>query len=284
LTIDGYSADFSKYPWEPWSDWGWRSVVSSISDLICKGARPVGVLVSIGLERGTDVSVLEEIYHGISEALDEYGLYLIGGDTNASSERGWISVASIGFAASKPIPRSGAEVGDYVYTTLKNGGYGLSCLVWRIYSQAGVDPRSVLGEGAKLRPRVPIEFLELLREVKVTASIDVSDGLSKSLHLVAAASRKAIVLERLPSLPSAEHEEAAAKYGVDPAECVLYGGEEYETVFTSPDGPGKVLEACEKLGLKCMLLGRVVGEGPAVKLADGSEVEYGGYDQFKSEA
>uniref|UniRef100_A0A7J3ZKQ7 Thiamine-monophosphate kinase n=1 Tax=Fervidicoccus fontis TaxID=683846 RepID=A0A7J3ZKQ7_9CREN len=280
VSIDGYSLAYSKYEWEDWSDWGWRSVVSSISDLVSKGARPVGVLVSIGLERTTELDVLDKVYDGILDALERYEVYLLGGDTNASTEKAWISVASIGFATTKPIPRSGARSGDKVYTTLKNG-YGLSGLIWKLYTSTGLNPREVLGSRAILRPEVPLEFLEVVKKVRVTASVDVSDGLSKSLYLIAGASKKKIVVRMLPGLPDAFLESTAIRYGISVRDCVLYGGEEYETVFTSPEGPDVVLRACEEAGLECAYLGDVVEGEATVVSHDGRKIDYGGYDQFR---
>ncbi len=281
VSIDGYSLAFSKYEWEDWSDWGWRAVISSISDLIAKGARPLGIMVSIGLEKNTSQVVLEKIYEGIRQAIETYNLYLLGGDTNASMEKAWITVASIGKAVAPPIPRDGAKKGDYVYTTLKNGGYGISGLIWEIYKKYNASPRDSVGIDIKLRPEVPIEFLQLVKKIPINASIDVSDGLSKSLHLLSIASNVKITVTDIPSFPSRELVVLAEKEKIDVRECVLFGGEDYEVVFTSPANPQFVEEECKKTGIRCMNIGKITDEGKGVFWASGKRIDYGGYDQFR---
>ncbi|MEM4035897.1 MAG: thiamine-phosphate kinase [Fervidicoccaceae archaeon] len=280
--IDGYSSDFSRYAWEPWSDWGWRAVVASVSDLIAKGAKPLGVLVSLGMRGDSEVSVLDEIYDGVVEACEAHDLLFLGGDVNASSERAWINVAALG-RAKRPVPRNGARPGDALFTTLKNG-YGLTGLVWELHKR-GLDPRGALSELPRLRPRAPLEFLELLEELEVTSSVDVSDGLAKSLRLIAEASGVDVLIDELPA-PREEVARLVEEAGLSYEVCALYGGEEYETLFTSSNDVDEVLRACRRAGLECAALGVVVEASatPSVRWRSSmAEIEGRGYDQFRRE-
>ena len=279
MSIDGYSLRYSKYEWENWSDWGWRAVTSAVSDLICKGARPYGVSISLGLNSGYSFRVIRDLYSGILEAVKHYGIYLLGGDTNASVEEGWITVSAIGIKGDKVLTRFGASVGDYIYTTLENG-YGLSGLIWNLYKKYGVSPRESIGIDLRLRPRSPLRFVELIPEIQISSSIDVSDGLAKSLYILAERNGVSINIDRIPD-PNPFVRDIAPKEGIDIDKCVLYGGEDYEVIFTSPINPETVLEVSSSIGLKVIYIGRVI-EGSGDVFYRGKLIEYGGWDQFKS--
>ena len=275
LSIDGYSALKSKYPWETWRTWGWRAVVASISDLIAKGARPIALLVSIGLPSEYEYSVLEDIMNGVAEAVREHKLVFAGGDLNSSVKDPWIDVASIGeLVLPEPIARRGAKPGDNVYTTLVNG-YGVNGFIVKAYYKgiAGFEDR--VGE---VKPRAVREFLGIAARIKPSASIDVSDGLLKSLWLLASSSSVRIDLEKLPDNPQAE--ELCRYYGIDYQEAILEGGEEYEIIFTTPVEPSEVYSVCREEGAECMFLGKVEAGEPGVFFGN-SKLEVKGWDQFK---
>lgn len=65
-----------------------------------------------------------KLYEGISEALREFDLRLLGGDTN-SSDFPWISIAVIGYiTAKKPPSRRNAKPGDLLLVTGRYGAMG----------------------------------------------------------------------------------------------------------------------------------------------------------------
>ncbi len=275
MSIDGYSAIKSKYPWESWRTWGWRAVVASISDLIAKGAKPIAVLVSVGLPGEYEYSVLEDIMYGVVEAVYKHNLLFAGGDLNSSIKDPWIDVASIGeLVLDKPIPRSNIKPGDKVYTTLANG-YGVNGFVLKAYYKGARGFESKIGI---IKPRAVMEFLKIALRIKPSASIDVSDGLLKSLWLLAESSRVRISLIKLPE--NTHVESLCKEYGVDCREAILEGGEEYEIIFTSKLEPNEVYRVCRDEGVKCMLIGEAESGEPGVFLGD-SKLELKGWDQFR---
>ena len=279
LSIDGYSLEYSKYEWEEWGDWGWRAITSAISDLVCKGAKPYGVALSLGLNRNLDFNVLEDLYRGVFEALEAYGVYLLGGDTNASMEEAWVTVSAVGLKGDKVLTRFKASPGEYIYTTLENG-YGLSGLIWNLHRKYGASPKESVGVDIRLRPKSPVRFVELASQIDISSSVDVSDGFIKSLYLLATSSRVSISLENMPKA-NKYVEEYGPREGIDVKECIFYGGEDYEVIFTSKLEPDKVLETTSKIGLECMYIGRVL-EGDGKVYLNGKEISYGGWDQFRS--
>ena len=234
---------------------GWKSVVSSISDIFVKGGKPVYLCISLTL-RSVDVNLLEDLALGLKEAAREYKLEILKWDTNSSRDLS-ITVTSIGFSDKPPILRSGAKTGDIIVTTDYFGleKLGLKILLGKIKN---VDRN--IGEKAVdrfLRPRIDSDlYEEIFTNLHVNASIDSSDGLARSLWEISRASNKKIELINLPIHP------ILTSTGMDEEELidyVLYGGEEYYGIFCIPKEEKGL---SEKLGL--IYVGKVREEGVGV--------------------
>jgi thiamine-monophosphate kinase len=106
---------------------------------------------------------------------------------------------------------------------------------------------------------------------RVTACIDVSDGLSTDLHHLCDASEVGadIERERIPVFPD------LPRSGLPVEECVLHGGEEYALLFTS-----SMLESelSARVGRPVYAIGRVSAER-GVRL-DGKVLEAKGFEHF----
>ncbi|MEM1987907.1 MAG: AIR synthase-related protein, partial [Candidatus Caldarchaeum sp.] len=126
-----------------------------------------------------------------------------------------------------------------------------------------------------------VEGVVLADSGGVSACVDSSDGLAECLHLLAEASGVGVVVESLPV--DAEAEAYCVEHGLSVYDAVLYGGEEYELVFTVKSGWEKVVESClRKVGREFKPLGRVVSE-PGVYYEDGGgkrPVERKGWQHF----
>ena len=80
-----------------------------------------------------------------------------------------------------------------------------------------------------------IEFFEE-QEIKPTAMMDISDGLSSEILHICKQSELGCVLyeEKIPI--AEETRNAAYKFELDPTACALSGGEDYELLFTVKPG------------------------------------------------
>ncbi len=258
MKIDGVSVERAMLPWMTWGDLGWKTVVATASDIIAKGGRPLAFLASIGLPPHTRVEDALELLEGIYEAAESMGAWFAGGDTNASNTA-WIDVAGVGVAIARPIGVE-ARPGDEVYTTV--GRYGLTGLAFHILREGRVEsiysyPRAL--EATK-RPYPRLEFLRLIEGLGecITWASDVSDGLCTTLERLRELSDYHILLERLPSIHP-EALEYAESRGLDPRELILYGGEEYEIVFTvKPGCRDKLHSVARSAGITLERIGFVV--------------------------
>lgn len=231
-------------------DIGFRAVSVAVSDLAAMGARPIGMTVALTLPE-PDEFWINAFSQGIGQAVSEYQLPLVGGDTTRGPLT--ITVQVLGaLPADKALLREGARPGDalYVSGTLGDAAGALAFLngEWQPSPEAAeylVD--------RFYRPRARMELgLELLD--KATAAIDISDGLLADAGHIAAASGVAIEIETraLPASDALQSNGDSEKI----LTWVLSGGDDYELCFTLP--PGAVVPP------NCTRIGRVM-EGQGVK-------------------
>ena len=125
------------------------------------------------------------------------------------------------------------------------------------------------------------EGICLAETCAVTSSIDSSDGLAISLYDLARSSGVGFKIDSLPISP--ETETFAELHALDPFELVLYGGEEYELVFTvNPTDFKMVREALENIGCELLELGVATGDEKIEITLNGIEkqVEKRGWEHF----
>lgn len=259
-----------------------KSIIASVSDLAAKGVRPLGFLVSLGVPAEYTEKDLREIICGLEEGAREYNAYILGGDLNESNE---LVVDCLAFGVFKPsnlISRRGARPGDILAVT---GHFGLtSAALISVEKDLELPPKirdrilsAIYAPKAKLREGV------LLAENKLAScAIDSSDGLAMSLYDLVHANNFGFELHKVPV--AREAEEFASIHGYDAEELALYGGEEYELIFTVPRE--KLNQAREIFSeSKCQFIEiGVVTESPKVVVRKGEkthEVRTRGWEHFK---
>ncbi|MFX1324328.1 MAG: AIR synthase related protein, partial [Promethearchaeota archaeon] len=162
---------------------GKKSVVMNVSDLLVKGVKPKGIVISLGLPRDFEKDNFIQVIEGIIDCSISYDLEYIGGDINETKEL-IINPTVFGFKnPSDIIHRKGMKVGDVLFINKKFGltGVGFDILLnqkWKIESVQKYK-RSIT---SVLEPDVSDKEALLLAELKLaTSSIDSSDGFSKTL-------------------------------------------------------------------------------------------------------
>ena len=106
-----------------------KALIMNISDFASKGVQPTAALVALGLPAGFTQKNIEEIADGLNAGAQEYGAYIIGGDTSEASDL-IISVSLYGTAQKSTLMlRSGAKAGDVLAVT---GFFGKSAAGLRL--------------------------------------------------------------------------------------------------------------------------------------------------------
>jgi thiamine-monophosphate kinase len=108
---------------------GFKLVSVNVSDIFAMGGKPKFVLLNIAMNKSTDKTVFDSFLDGVHEAMNLYGLSLVGGDISASRKGISVSATVIGYTK-KHVTRSGARIGDRIYVTgnLGDSACGLALL------------------------------------------------------------------------------------------------------------------------------------------------------------
>lgn len=212
---------------------GQKLMESNVSDILAMGGTPRWAFVSLALTPATSVEFMDEFYGGLYESAERHRVAILGGDTTHGRDL-VVNVALLGDVARDRVRlRSQAVPGDLICAT---GDLGKS--------QAGLK---LLLNGRRdgylnghLEPRCRLEWEGQAIARHAHAMIDVSDGLASEVaHLCEESGTGArIAWERIPL--SEETRRTAALLACEPQEFALYGGEDFELVFTIP--PGKLAD------------------------------------------
>ncbi len=222
---------------------GYKSVVVNLSDVYAMNAIPKQILVSIAISNRFSVEAIEEIYDGIKLACEKYGVDLIGGDTTASNKGLIINVVAIGEQDIDKIAyRNKAKEGDILCVSGDLGGayMGLTMLQRekQVYLNAPTADIKLEGNdyivGRQLKPEARKDIIEYFAQENVvpTSMIDVSDGLSSELLHICRQSNVGCQLNEVEVPISNETYDKALEFNIDPINCALSGGEDYELLFT----------------------------------------------------
>ena len=222
-------------------DIGFRAVSVAVSDLAAMGARPIGMTVALTLSEA-DEFWINTFSQGLAQAVSEYNLPLVGGDTTRGPLT--ITVQVMGaLSLDKALLREGAQVGDNVYVsgTLGDAAGALAFLngEW----QPEPDAAEYLLERYH-RPKARIALgIELLDSA--TSAIDISDGLLADAGHIAAASGVCIELESA-ALPLSSALVSNTNSGTI-LKWAISGGDDYELCFTLPP-EASVPRGCTQIG------------------------------------
>lgn len=223
---------------------GWKALAVNLSDIAAMGGRPRWALVSLGIKPELKVSFVEEIYAGIAELAEKFGVIIVGGDTCSSPEQLVIDICVLGEVSRAAVAyRSGAREGDYLLVTGSLGAAAAGLAHLRSEKEKSVPKDAAELVQAQLQPMPRVrEATILIRSGQVGAMNDLSDGLASELHEIVSASGcgARIWAERLPICPATAL--LARRLGVDPLVWALYGGEDYELLITVYGGKGAPLK------------------------------------------
>jgi thiamine-monophosphate kinase len=232
------------------SDWqiGWMSAAVTLSDIASMGAAPKYLLTAVGLDKWQN---LAGIMQGAKDCCTRFGAAIIGGDIDRHGE---LTIVTTGLGLVDKdhiVRRAGAQVGDLVCITGTPGR-----------AQAFLDGY-IRFEMALFEPQPRVYEGQRLARGGVSAMMDDSDGIALSLYDLLGVNGCGFSLDsrNLP-IPDGIPEQQAR-------ELALYGGGDYELIFTLPRQRHPVD------GVSYAVIGTAIQE--KVVLIDGQVVEKRGY-------
>jgi len=245
---------------------GRKAIACSLSDCAGMACEPRVATVSVALNEAMSLFDVQQLYEGMVGIAQEFGCFIVGGDTTSWRHPLAIDVAMLAepMAPRGPLTRSGAQVGDVVYVSGPLGG-------------------SLAGKHLAFTPR-----LELARRLAsrddVHALMDISDGLAMDLDRLCEASGCGARLDQ-PMLATVVSDAAKTQAEADempPIAHALGDGEDFELLVVG-------CQTLEEAGLELRSVGRVVAAEPScgarVAMVDASgrerPIEPRGFEHFR---
>ena len=263
---------------------GKKAIAVNLSDIAAMGGRPLYILISLGIPSSTRVKFVEKLYIGFETMAKKYGCSIVGGDISKSIDGLIVSITIFGeIKKNASIKRSGAKNKDLIFVTgnLGDSAAGLDSLKKSHHSKKNIAIKKHL---------CPIPRLEesqvLAEKTGVSSMIDLSDGLASDLKRVCAESNCGARIY-LNKIPLSSHLRKLAKSGDRKViDYALYGGEDYELLFTIKKSKIKELQkSWQKMKTAITNIGEILDKKHGITLVypDGKEelLTKMGHNHFK---
>ena len=277
VLVENVHFDFS---YTGWRDLGWKSIAINVSDIYAMGGTPQYALISLALPGTHSVADVLEMYEGMIQICNRYGVALAGGNVS-SSEKVTVNVTLTGIAGKNMLTRSAARPGDLIGVF----GYpGLSAAALKaLQSKIAISENAMKAFGkAHLHPSPRLDSGPALAACGVKAAIDTSDGLLSDLgHICEASASGAVLYEQ--NLPV--HPLLKKYFKNDYLDLVLAGGEDYELLFTARED---VMQGViDSMPSPPAVIGEITGDKQAgITVLDSHgqpiKLKYKGWDHYKS--
>jgi thiamine-monophosphate kinase len=295
LLMEGVHFDLT---YTPMKHLGYKSAMVNISDIFAMNGTPRQMVVSIALSKRFCIEDMEDFYAGLRLACDKWNIDIVGGDTTSSFTGLAINITCIGEVEKDHIVyRNGANDTDLICVSGNLGAsyMGLQLLEREktVYDQQVDEARKKndkkrLEELAQfspdfagheyllerqLKPEARGDIIEQLgrANIKPTAMMDISDGLSSELmHICTQSHCGCRIFEK--NIPI-DYQTAvmAEELNMNVTTCALNGGEDYELLFTVPIGDHEKIAAMDDV----KLIGHITKEefGKMLVTRDDNEFE-----------
>ncbi len=250
---------------------GMKSIEQNVSDIAAMGGLPKYAIISLALPIDIEFDFVDKLYDGINQKSKRYKINIVGGNITHSTEI-VVNVAMIGFVEKRYLSlRSGAEVGDLIFCS---GDVGTSTAGLELLRQ-GKNGKSI---NKHLEPRCRLGLARKLVKIGINSMIDVSDGVASEVKHICEESKVGAIINANQLPISKDTINDAKKIKKNPLDFSLYGGEDFELVFTA--GKNK-LKQLKKYDVK--VVGKIVDKKHGIKLVRNNkryDLE-SGFDHFK---
>ncbi|MBP9884868.1 MAG: thiamine-phosphate kinase [Leptospiraceae bacterium] len=217
-----------KHRWSSARDIAEKLVEVNVSDIAASGGLPKLAFLNLGLSKLSEKEIwLESFLKYFKKKLNFYGIELAGGDTYKSHATN-LTITLFG-TTKNPVFRNTGKPAEFIYIT---GSLGLSYLGYSQLKDNINLPIKLKRESINkhLRPKSRLEISQLLiQNYKISAMMDITDGLVQDSEKLALASNLEMEIEinRLPRLSQ------YTKYIT--IDELINSGEELELLFISKE-------------------------------------------------
>jgi thiamine-monophosphate kinase len=228
-----------------------KHIVSNVSDISAMGGISRFAVLGLCINKNWSLETRTRVQAAISQGFARRGIALIGGDT-VVGDVGMFSTTLLGSLeneTSKPLLRSAVKPGDKLYV---NGTLGKSDAgLWLLMNHPEAKEEFPTLVEYHLSPKICERAgAELVRLGASGACMDISDGLSSELNHLALSSGVSLQIDEQKLPIDSEVLRMCEKYGENPLNFALNGGEEYELLFAN-SSPKSIFMKNTQLGEVC---------------------------------
>ena len=251
-----------------------KSLRVNLSDLISKGVTPYGYFLSIAMDDTIDENWIKLFSQGLAEDQKKYNITLLGGDTVSAPHGLFITIHMLSKTNDSIIKRSGACYGDNIYVTgtIGNSAIGLYLLKNK-NDNLGLSQKDIQNLTSKYHlPNPRLKTVQLIRKF-ASSSMDTTDGLIHDLKVLAGSSGRTFIIKKKLIPYSISAKKFLGKFG--DLDIALYGGDDYEVIFTTPmKFEDKLNEYAKKIKLRITKIGNVGSISKNPELFDEKREEF----------
>lgn len=255
---------------DPPQDIAWKALAVNVSDLVAKGAAPLGYLMALSFPAAPTTGWMTAFAKGLESAQNRFGCYLLGGDTDRRPGPLTIAITAIGSVPrGKMVLRTSAQAGDalFVSGTIGDAGLGLQLLkdprlkdLWGL-----TDPDVAALCRRYRRPEPRLALAPVLRQY-ASAAMDLSDGLVKDLDRLLRASGVAGRLAAV-DIPLSNPARKALSHAPERLPALIAAGDDYEVLAAVPLAKAEAFAAAAKAaGVAVTHIGETLPGPPALAI------------------
>lgn len=254
-------------------DLGFKAGAVNLSDIATTGGQCDYILVSLAFSNDIDEYFLKDFYSGLKSICDEFNTSIVGGDLTYNDKL-IITITAIG-KTNKVTGRNFAKQGQKILTT---GDYGASYTGLKLLNSLNNENYSkvftpklkpsidyIISRHRKPQPRIKeAQFITEILGYKEYCMMDTSDGLADALYQISQKSKKRldIYIDSIPIHQSLF--EINLLLSINSFQAALYGGEDFELIFTCDETDLDKLLNNDHYSFK--VIGEVLDDEPGVSL------------------
>lgn len=245
LFSEGVDFDLTFHPLQ---HLGYKVGVASVSDILSRNGIPKQLSVNIAVPNKISVEHLEQLLTGLARFCSDHNITFSTVDVTASQQILIISTSVSGSASKADLTSiSDANPDDAICITGDIGGAmaGLRVLLrekkyWQENSDKGFQPNLTEYEYVVEKQLLPVaryDFTETLREhsIKPSTMLPASNGLIHGLSKICSFSDTGFYIYQATLPIALPTRQVADEMGTDVDKYALYGGEDFEMIFTMPE-------------------------------------------------
>ena len=254
ISIDTYNEDIH-FPKFKYPDLIIKKVIrSSISDIICKGVKPIYFFISgSGNKKSFSKKNLKLISMSVKKEQKKYDIKLSGGDTTKSNKVSF-TITTLGFSK-KIVERNKAKLNDDIYVTGNIGDSftGLKIIKNKIKTNQTLKKYFL---SKYYEPDLPFKIYKYINKFANT-SIDISDGLISDMKKLINKQNLSfeIDINKIPISINLKY--FLSRYNKK-KQKYLFAGDDYQILFTASEKNRVIIKnISKKMNQKMTIIGKI---------------------------